>query len=129
VGELAKQWYQAGSLLIQAGFLTAAFWSVRAILKCIRASQEQMDALVRLTLGGAHSEDNARAGVRPTPYLLDSWPETAPASLQTVVENKDKGTGSSLFAGLIGWLQEPMASSGIGPWRRMLRWLQAPAGS
>jgi hypothetical protein len=85
-----------------------------------------MGALFRLTLGGAHSEDNARAGVRPTPYLLDSGPETAPASAQTVVENKDKGT---LFAGLIGWLQEPMASSGIGPWRRMLRWLQAPAGS
>jgi hypothetical protein len=119
VDELARQWYQAGSLLIQAGFLIAAFWSVRAILKCIRASQEQMGALLRLTLGGAHSEDNARTGVPATPCLLDSWPETAPASLQTVVENKDKGAGGTLFAGLIGWLQEPMASSGIGPWRRL----------
>jgi hypothetical protein len=129
VDRLASQWYQAGSLLIQAGFLIAAFWSVRAILKCIRASQEQMGALLRLTLGGEHSEDNARTGVRPTPYLLDGRPETAPASFQTAVENKDEGGRSTLFPGLIGWLQEPMANSGIGPWRRMLRWLQAPAGS
>jgi len=129
VDELARQWYQAGSLLIQAGFLIAAFWSVRAILKCIRTSQEQMGALLRLTLGGAQSEDNTRTGVRPTPYLSGSWPEAVPASLQTVAENKAKGAGSTLFAGLIGWLQEPMANSGIGPWRRMLRWLQAPAGS
>src|SRR5215470_922561 len=73
--ELANQWYQAGSLFIQAGFLIAAVWSVRAILKSVRASQEQMGALLRLTVGGTHSEQSTRGGVRATPYLLDGWPE------------------------------------------------------
>jgi hypothetical protein len=26
------------------------------------------------------------------------------------------------------WLQAPMRSSSVGPWRKMVRWLQAPAG-
>ena len=129
--ELANQWYQAGSLFIQAGFLIAAVWSVRAILKSVRASQEQMGALLRLTVGGTHSEQSTRGGVRATPYLLDGWPEaTDHASADAMYENQQgKTLRSNVFSGLIGWLQGPMASSGISPWRRAVRWLQAPAGS
>lgn len=128
--ELASQWYQAGSLFLQAGFLIAAVWSVRAILKSVRASQEQMGALLRLTMTGAQRDDDSRAGVHPTPYLLDGWPEASqhPAAA-TTPESEHERHRRSAWAGLVGWLQEPMVSSGISPWRKAVRWLQAPAGS
>jgi len=31
--------------------------------------------------------------------------------------------------GLIVWLQTPMSSGGVAPWRKAIRWLQSPAGS
>jgi hypothetical protein len=69
--ELANQWYQAGSLLVQAGFLIAGVWSVRAILKNMRASQEQMGALLKLTVsGGASGEESLRTD--PSAHALSS---------------------------------------------------------
>jgi hypothetical protein len=127
--ELGSQWYQAGSLLIQAGFLIAMVWSVRAILKSNRPSQEQMGALLRLTFGGSRLEENVGTGARPTPYLLDGWPLAPSAPVQSSIENKDRDVRVGVFAGLIEWLQQPMIASGVGPWRRMVQWLQSPAGS
>ena len=129
MNELASQWYQAGSLFIQAGFLMAAIWSVRTIVKSIRVSQDQIGALLRLTLNGVRPEDDRRTNAQPAPYLLDSWPEIAPAPVHATTENGEKEGRRSALAGLIGWLREPMADSGIGQWRRMVRWLQAPTGS
>jgi len=128
--QLGSQWYAAGSLLIQASFLMAAVWSVRAILKAIRASQEQMGALLKLTLSGANAEENLRAAARPTPYLLDGWPEAAQNSMPSGIATKEtERRRRSAWAGLADWLQTPMASSEIGSWRRAVRWLQAPASS
>jgi len=128
--QLQSQWYAAGSLLIQAGFLIAAVWSVRAILKTIRASQQQMGALLKLTLCGSSAEDNVRAAVRPTPYLLDGWPEIPENPASSVIANRETEVPQrSVWGGLVGWLQMPMASSGIGSWRQVVRWLQAPAGN
>lgn len=128
--QLESQWYAAGSLLIQVGFLLAALWSVRAILKTIRASQQQMGALLKLTLCGANAEDNVKAAGRPTPYLLEGWPEIPENPVSSVIANKETEVPRrGAWGGLVGWLQMPMASSEIGSWRRMLRWLQAPAGS
>ena len=127
--EFANQWYQAGSLLLQAGFLIAGVWSVRAILKNMRAAQEQMGALLKLTVSGdATDEENLSAAARPTPYLLDGWPERAqnPAPAAAVPQTQQQ---KSVWSGLAAWLQTPMVSSGASPWRRAVRWLQAPAGS
>ena len=125
--ELGTQWYAASSLVIQAGFLLAAVWAVRGILKNMRASQEQMGTLLRLTLAGTHAEADSRTVARPTPYLLDGWPEAEPRPLS------DSGTRHeerrrSIWSGVGRWLQTPMAGPGISPWRRAVRWLQAPAG-
>jgi hypothetical protein len=127
--ELASQWYQVGSLFIQIGFLIVAVWSVRTIAKSIRASEEQMGALLRLTLSGVRSEDNAGTNVRPIPDPFDGWPEATHATIHVAMEKNEKEGRRSMFAGLIGWLREPMATSGIGQWRRLVRWLQAPAGN
>jgi hypothetical protein len=126
--ELANQWYQAGSLLLQAGFLTAGVWSVRAILRNMRASQEQMGALLKLTVsGGANGEESPRTTPRPTPYLLDGWPDAAANSV--LAPGQSERPGKSVWSGMAAWLQAPMVGSGISPWRRAVRWLQAPARS
>jgi hypothetical protein len=128
--ELANQWYQAGSLLVQSGFLIAAVFSVRAILKNMRASQEQMGELLKLTVSGAaNSEENLRAAARPTPYLLDGWPDASPNSVPAVSIAQSASPRGNMWSGMAGWLQAPMVSSGISPWRKAIRWLQAPAGS
>ena len=129
--ELLNQWFQAGSLFIQAGFLIAAVWSARAILKSLRASQEQMGALLRLTVSGTPSGEQARTGPRPTPHLLDGWPEAPQhaAAADTIENLSNQRHFKRVWAGLVGWLRQPMAGSDVGMWRRMVRWLQAPAGT
>ena len=129
MGELANQWYPAGSLLVQAGFLIAAVWSVRAILQNMRASQEQMGALLKLTVsGGSSGEENLRTTARPTPYLLQGWPEPHTAvTAGSVAQPAEARAG--VLSGLGTWLQAPMVSSGVSPWRKAVRWLQAPAGT
>jgi len=126
--EVLNQWYQAGSLFVQAGFLVAGVWSVRAILKSMRASQKQMGALLQLTVSGG-GEEGLRSHPRATPHLLDGWPEptqsTEPAASLSQSAVRQRG----MWSGLATWLQEPMVRSGVSPWRRAVRWLQAPAGT
>lgn len=129
--ELANQWYQAGSLLMQAGFLIAGVWAMRAILRNMRASQEQMGALLKLTVsGGANGEESLRTAARPTPYLLDGWPEAASNPARSIATPQSEGRPrKSSWSGMSAWLQAPMVSPGVSPWRKAVRWLQAPAGS
>ena len=128
--ELATQWYQAGSLFVQTGFLIAGVWSVRAILKNMRASQEQIGALLKLTVSGvATGEDVLRAAAKATTYLLDGWPEAAASPEPAVQTTQTAGrVRKSIWTDMSSWLQAPI-SSGVSPWRRAVRWLQAPAGS
>jgi len=125
--ELLNQWYPAGRLLLETGFLIAVVWSVRAILRHMRASEEQMGALLKLLVSGGTGEESLRTTPRPTPYLLDGWPGVAadrvPVSAPNALPRK------SVWSGLSDWLQAPMVGSGTSPWRKAVRWLQAPAGS
>lgn len=125
MGELAKEWYQAGSLLVQAGFLLAGVWSVRAILKNMRASQEQMAALLKLTVSGGANTEDLRTGTRPAPFRRDGWQDAA-STAGTVQRTRPPRT---VWSGASAWLQAPIVSTGISPWRKAFRWLQAPAGS
>jgi len=127
--EFANRWYQAGSLLVQAGFLIASVWSVRAILRNMRASQEQIGALLKLTVfGGATGEEALRTAAHATPYLLGGWPEPTPNSAPAISAAPTSGFSGNLLSGMSAWLQAPM-SAGVSPWRKAVRWLQAPAGS
>ena len=129
--EFANHWYEAGSLLLQAGFLIAAVWSVRAILRNMRASQEQTGALLKLAVsGGVSGEEAPRTAARPTPYLLEGWPEAAANHIRSMATPSSEGApDKSAWSGMAAWLQEPMVDSGGNPWRRAVRWLQEPAGS
>jgi hypothetical protein len=128
-----SNWYALGNLLCEFVFLAAGIWFARRILKTMRASQEQVGALLKLSVTGAISERQSSSAAAERPFASASpyWltPEQVPpAGLPRLSES-----GSSRWAvarhSMMVWLQTPMSSGEIAPWRRAIRWLQAPAGS
>jgi hypothetical protein len=129
---MQNNWYELGNLLLWFAFLVASVWFARKYLRTMRASQEQIGALLKLTVAGSSVERPAASAIAErtltgaSPYWLT--PEPAPISLPETA-----GSGPSRWAaaghGLIVWLQTPMSSGGPAPWRRAIKWLQAPAGS
>jgi hypothetical protein len=124
-------WYSLGSLLAQFAFLAAGVWFAQRILRTIRASQEQMGALLKLSL-----TDGLKPGAtphRPTPYVSADWPAAearveAPALTLPEPEPRRNHLAGA-WHGVVQWLQTPMPSHGFSPWRRVVHWLQAPTGS
>jgi len=131
---MQSNWYELGNLSVEIVFLSTGIWFARKILKSIRASQEQVGALIRLSVGGAVPERQVPSAIaeRPAASAGSYWltpSESAPADQSTPVEN---GPSPILSAGqgLVGWLNTPMkSSSGANPLRRAIRWLQSPAGN
>jgi hypothetical protein len=127
-----KDWYALGSLIAQIGFLVAAVWFARNFLRAIRAFQEQIGALLKLSITstpGERQSTNANARnvlAEGSPYWLPPS-LTSPASAPEVVER-----GPSLFVvgfqRTLHWLREPMGSAQVSYRRRVINWLQAPAG-
>jgi hypothetical protein len=136
-GPLAiKDWYALGSLIAQLGFLVAAVWFARNFLRTIRAFQEQIGALLKLSITSSPGErqaSNATARnvlAEGSPYWMPPslmTPADAPAHHSDVVER-----GPGLFAvgwqRTLHWLREPMGSAQVSYRRRVINWLQAPAG-
>jgi hypothetical protein len=127
-----KDWYALGSLVAQLGFLVAAVWFARNFLRAMRAFQEQIGALLKLSITSTPGErqstnTNARNVLAEgSPYWLPPS-LTSPASAPEVVER-----GPSLFVvgfqRTLHWLREPMGSAQVSYRRRVINWLQAPAG-
>ena len=130
---MQSNWYALGNLLFQFAFLAAAVWFAREMLKTIRASQEQVGALLKLSITGAMTERHSPIAVAErtlagaSPYWLTPT-EIPPVGLQEPPEN-GPGRWAVVRHSLVVWLQTPMSSGGADPWRRAIRWLQAPAGS
>lgn len=134
-------WFELASLLVQIAFLTAALWFARKILKTMRASQEQVGALLKLALSDAmgdplrsgattHRSTSSVAGERPSPYVMAEWPTATEAPALTLPEGEHRSRRlAAARRGLVQWLQTPMSSPGLVSWRRVTHWLQAPAGS
>lgn len=136
-GPLAiKDWYALGSLVAQLGFLVAAVWFARNFLRAMRAFQEQIGALVKLSITSSpverQSTNLAARNVlaEGSPYWLPPTPAQAnlPANPAEVVERRP-----TLFAvgwqRTLEWLREPMGGgSRVSYRRRVINWLQAPAG-
>jgi hypothetical protein len=126
-------WHPLGTLLIQFAFLVACMWFARNILKTMRGFQEQVGALLRLSIT-ATSTETPLAGANAKRSLAEASPYwLTPSETQTVPtpELTDRGPSRFVVAwhrlGL--WLQEPMGISDAGRWRRVIHWLQAPAGN
>jgi hypothetical protein len=129
---LIKDWYALGSLVAQLGFLVAAVWFARNFLRTMRAFQEQIGALLKLSITSAPAErqstsSNARnVAAEASPY----WLPPAPTASDNPPEVTERGP--NLFAvgwrRLVHWLNEPMSTSRVSYRRRVISWLQAPAG-
>jgi len=136
---IQSNWYALGNLLSQIAFLSAGVWFAQKILKTIRASQEQIGALLKLSITGTERQLSATVQERSfssaSPYWLmpgekvleaSSSPLTEPGpSRWAIVGTKLTAAGTSLVV----WLQTPMGGNGTGTWRKAMRWLQSPAGS
>jgi hypothetical protein len=130
---MQSNWYALGNLFAQFGFLAAGVWFARKILKTIRASQEQIGALLKLSFAGAISERPSsiaaqdRSFANASPYWLTPQ-ERLPVELP---EPQESGPNRWAVAGhrAMVWLQTPMSNREAAPWRRAIRWLQAPARS
>jgi hypothetical protein len=184
-----NNWIDLARLLVQCGILTAVVWYSRKMLKTLRASQEQIGALLRLSVSeGAtreHSSSIAEPALAPPGFTA---PSSAPADSPTAPSygfsahspmashppereqtlggrvamertiNETEPLLDSEMPTLTPWVaapavqhaepteglaarmadsrrnlgrllkDSPQRSQGVNPFRRMIRWLQAPAG-
>ena len=129
---VSKDWYALGSLVAQLGFLVAAVWFARNFLKTMRAFQEQIGALLKLSITSAPGERQS-ANTNESNVLAEGSPYWLAPSLATLAAPAEVvDRGPSLFAAgwqhMLQWLCEPMGSAQMPYRRRVWDWLQAPAG-
>jgi len=130
---IQANWYALGNLIAQFAFLAAGIWFARKILRTMRASQEQVGALLKLSVTGSVAERPSSSVIAErtlsgaSPYWLTP-PEIHPVSVpEPRVDSPSRRTVA--WHKLIVWLQTPMNTGEVAPWRRVVRWLQAPARS
>ncbi len=180
-----NNWIDLARLLVQCAILATVVRYGRRLLATLRASQEQVGALLKLSvsdavaerppsipeptkrfeppavnirepepelepepepvLAGAFSRNSYAAeceqslggrvigaqatsyptlGQRPENPSLTPWvsaPATEPARRTQAASIPARPSVST-------WLQAPMSSRSVSPWRQVVRWLQAPAG-
>jgi hypothetical protein len=127
-----KDWYALGSLLAQIGFLVAAVWFASNFLRTMRAFQEQIGALLKLSITSTPGERQTAStiarsvGAEASPYWLPPS-QTKPADPPEFAE-RGPGLFTAGWRSLVHWLNEPMSSSQVSYRRRVMNWLQAPAG-
>lgn len=138
-GWMQDNWYQLGSFFVQFAFLCAAIWFARRILRTLRASQEQIGALVKLSFFGTTPERQSpehapeaspvpRPASEASPYWLPPTPSQPPTAFVTSQDNPIHLVSSG--PGFLGWLKSPMTiTTGSSPFHRFLRWLQSPAST
>jgi hypothetical protein len=128
---IQSNWYALGNLLMQISFLAAGVWFARIILRTIRASQEQVGALLKLSVTGT-SERHASNAASDRPFANASPYWLAPAEVPSAGLPQFHESRPSLLAvawhSLTVWLRTPMGSGEVHPWRKALQWLQAPVG-
>jgi len=126
-------WYQLGSFFVQLAFLFAAIWFAGRILRTLRASQEQVGALLKLSVSGVAPERHAEPAPLPRSAsdASPSWlpPEPSQPTTQFVTSTSNPYEVSS-GPGLIGWLKTPMRiTTGTSSFHRVLRWFQSPVNT
>jgi hypothetical protein len=98
------------------------------------SARTSYDAEREHTLGGRVIGSQAPAFSAPTflsPASQAASPSLTPWVSAPATEPEHLSIPSAAMPprpGASTWLQTPMRSSGVSPWRKVVRWLQAPAG-
>ena len=128
-----NNWYASVSVGIQLAFLIAGVWFARNVLRTMRAFQEQVGAMLKLSIMGVTGERHLSSAsakqslAEVSPYWL-APSETETAGLPEPIESGPSRVAVA-HRKVVLWLQAPMSGAGMAPWRRIIAWLQAPAGS
>jgi hypothetical protein len=130
---IQSNWYALGNLFVQFGFLAAGVWFARKILKAMRASQEQVGALLKLSFTGAVNERPSSIAAAERSFASASPYWLTPAEIPPLALSEPQESGPSRWAvarhRAMVWLQTPMSSGEATSWRKAIKWLQAPARS
>ena len=127
-----NNWYASVSVGIQLAFLIAGVWFARNVLRTMRAFQEQVGAVLKLSITGVTGERHLSSAsakqslAEVSPYWLA--PSETEAGLPEPIESGPSRVAVARRK-MVLWLQAPMSGAGMAPWRRIITWLQAPAGS
>jgi hypothetical protein len=131
-----ENWYELGNLLSQVAFLIGAIWFGKKILTTLRASQEQVGALLKLSVtAGTAERQNSPVIAEKSPQSEQLWmtaSETQAVSetlMTAAAAPKLEVAGPGRLQGVVNWLKTPMSSAGHHPLRRAKHWLQSPAGN
>src|SRR6266566_3533422 len=90
---IQSNWYELGNLFAEFVFLAVGIWFARKVLRTLRASQEQVGALLKLSLTGAVPERNSsntaaeRSFASGSPYWLT--PSEVPSAGQPMPSDSD----------------------------------------
>lgn len=115
---IQANWFEFGMLVVLCAILATVVWFARNILKSLRASQEQVGAILRLSVSDVVPMPAAllQTQAAPSPALREPAPR---------VPNLLVASGRTV----VNWLNAPMRRRSASPWRKAVRWLQAPARS
>src|SRR5260370_41242036 len=113
---IQSNWYALGNLFIEGAFLAAVVWFGRRILRTLRASQEQVRALLKMSLTGAISERQSSSGAaersfaNATPYRLTPPEVPAATPLQGLHESRP-----GLWPRAVIGLETPRKTAQVAP--------------
>src|SRR2546427_13198794 len=128
---MQSNWYALGNLFIEGAFLAAGVWFARKFLRTIRASQEQVGALLKLLLTGAISERHSTSGAAERSFASASPYWLTPAEIPPAPAQELHESGPSRLA--VGWqrgiilARTPMRRAGGGPRGRAIKKRHGPA--
>lgn len=98
-----NNWLELGSLLAQVSIALALLWYGSKLVRILETARQ---------------EDHGRWGVPSAGAVRSDAGHTEHPEYSIGVGRR-----------VVQWLREPMVSSGVTPWQKLARWLQAPAGS
>jgi hypothetical protein len=129
---IQENWYQLGSFFVQCGFFFLAVWFAGKILRTLRSSQEQLGALLKLSVAGQQterlSESPARARLEASRYWLQ--PDSPASSAPGFAPELRVSRNVTEHPGFFEWWKAPMGiTTGTSSFHRVLRWFQSPAGA
>jgi hypothetical protein len=126
-------WYELGNLFAEFIFLCVGIWFARKILRTLRASQEQVGALLKLSVTGAVPDRQSASSAAERSFATGSPYWLTPSAVPPADQSQSIEDGASRLSnaghGIVAWLNTPMKTGSATPWRRAIKWLQAPAGS